>query len=281
VALPRILIIAGSDSGGGAGIQADIKTVTVLGGYAATAVTALTVQDTARVHEVMDVPADFVRRQIDVVLADIGADAVKTGMLHRADIIEAVVEGIEAVARRVPVVVDPVMVASSGDQLLDGEAVTVLKERLIPLARLLTPNVAEAQALTGIEITTPEHALRAGEVLRAEGAAAVLVKGGDVKGEVIYDALVAEKGSEVFESPRIASRNTHGTGCTLASAIATALASGLELREAVVRARNYLRGAIINAPGFGKGHGPLNHGWRLAETTKRKGSDERDTHDRT
>lgn len=260
---PRVLIVAGSDSGGGAGIQADIKTVAALGGYSTTAVTAITVQDTTRVYDVFDVPANIVHRQIEVVLGDIGADAVKTGMLHRGDILENVAAALEGLAGTIPIVVDPVMVASSGDRLLDSAAVDLLRERLLPLGALVTPNALEAEVLTGIVVTTPDHARRAGEILLGDGARAALIKGGDLDGEIVFDVLVTPAGSEVFSSPRIATTSTHGTGCTLASAIATHLGGGAGLRDAVTLAREYVRGALVHAPGFGRGHGPLAHGWRL------------------
>ncbi|MEM7223875.1 MAG: bifunctional hydroxymethylpyrimidine kinase/phosphomethylpyrimidine kinase [Pseudomonadota bacterium] len=256
----RVLIVAGSDSGGGAGIQADIKTVTALGGFAMTAVTALTAQNTQGVFGVVGIDPAFIRQQMDVVLEDIGADAVKTGMLHDARVIEAVAEVLEPRAGGLPVVVDPVMVAQSGDPLLADDALETLKRRLIPLSDLLTPNRPEAERLSGLTIATVDDMARAGRNLLDQGARAVLIKGGHMEGETLTDVLVWADGEERFESPRIATRHLHGTGCTLASAIATGLAQGLGLQEAVERARAYLQAAIKSAPGFGRGSGPINHG---------------------
>ncbi len=256
----RVLIIAGSDSGGGAGVQADIKTVTVLGGYAATAITALTAQNTQGVDAVLDVPADFVARQMRAVLSDLGADSIKTGMLGNGDVIEAVAQVLEKDAMGIPLVVDPVMVAKGGASLLDDAAVEVLKSRLLPMAALLTPNLPEAEALTGKTVGAVGDMAAAADALLAAGARAVLLKGGHLEGRTVTDLLITADGSRRFESPRIRSRHTHGTGCTLASGIAVGLAQGLDLGCAVARARAYVAKAIRNAPGFGGGHGPLNHG---------------------
>ena len=253
----RVLIIAGSDSGGGAGIQADIKTVTALGGYAMTAVTALTAQNTLGVEAVHAVPADFVRKQIDVVLSDLGADAIKTGMLGTADIVLTVAEALDAL--EVPVVVDPVMVAKGGHKLLDDAALDAVKGELIPAADLVTPNIPEAALLAGMEITDRAGQIRAAEALLALGPGAVLLKGAHLPGEEIGDLLMTAESAHLMTAPRIESRHTHGTGCTLASAIATFLAQGAALTEAVEAARDYVQAAIASAPGFGKGHGPLNH----------------------
>ncbi|HWK46075.1 MAG TPA: bifunctional hydroxymethylpyrimidine kinase/phosphomethylpyrimidine kinase [Stellaceae bacterium] len=256
----RVLIVAGSDSGGGAGIQADIKTVTALGGYAATAITALTAQNTLGVFGVVPIDPRFIAQQMRLVLEDIGADCLKTGMLHDAATIEAVAAVIEQAAATLPLVVDPVMIAKGGAALLDPAAVDGLIHRLIPLATVLTPNLPEAAVLTGGAIDDLADMCRAAEALLTLGASAVLVKGGHLEGPVVRDVLATSAGVEVFEAPRIDSRHTHGTGCTLASAIATGLAQHLDLRAAVTRARAYVREAIRQAPGYGKGHGPLNHG---------------------
>jgi hydroxymethylpyrimidine/phosphomethylpyrimidine kinase len=256
----RVLVIAGSDSGGGAGIQADIKTVTALGGYAATAITALTAQNTQGVFGVMGVPAEFIQRQINLVLDDIGADAIKTGMLHNAEVIEAVVESLGDWPKRVPLVVDPVMVAKGGAALLEPEANVAMRKLLLPLAAILTPNLPEAEALTGHTISSIDDMRRVAEQLGNMGARAVLLKGGHLPGPQVQDLLwSAQSGMEIFAGERFETLSTHGTGCTLASGIATGLAQGLELRAAVMRARDYVREAIRTAPGFGKGHGPLNH----------------------
>jgi hydroxymethylpyrimidine/phosphomethylpyrimidine kinase len=255
----RVLVIAGSDSGGGAGIQADVKTIAAFGAYAATAITALTAQNTLGVHAVHMVPPDFVGRQIAVVLDDIGADVVKTGMLGDAATVEVVCDTLTRHAERIPVVVDPVMVATTGARLLAPDALAMLKRRLLPLACLITPNLPEAEALAGMaipDITAMHHAACA---MLSLGVPAVLLKGGHLPGDLVVDLLATVDGVEEFVAPRIASRHTHGTGCTLASAVAAGLAQGASLRSAVVRAREYVRAAIAAAPGFGAGHGPLNH----------------------
>jgi hydroxymethylpyrimidine/phosphomethylpyrimidine kinase len=260
----RVLIVAGSDSGGGAGIQADIKAVTALGGFAMTAITALTAQNTRGVFGVVGVEPKFIRQQMRVVLDDIGTDAVKTGMLHTAEVIEAVVAELETLDPKTPVVVDPVMVATSGDALLDAGAEEALAKRLAPRAALLTPNIPEATRLTGMTIENLDDMRRAANKLLALGPRAVLLKGGHLSGPAMTDLLVsARDGEQVFESPRIETRHTHGTGCTLASAIATGLAQGMKLRDAVARARDYLHEAIRTAPGYGQGHGPVNHAHTL------------------
>ncbi len=256
----RVLIIAGSDSGGGAGIQADIKTVTALGGYAATAITALTAQNTQGVFGVIDVPGDFIAQQIALVLDDIGADAIKTGMLSKLEAIEAIARMLQEKAAGLPLVVDPVMVAKGGHKLLDDAAHQALVGRLFPLAAVVTPNIPEAEALTGLAIADEAGMAEAGRHLLAMGPGAVLVKGGHLEGPRVIDLLVSAEGVLRFEGSRLNSTNTHGTGCTLASAIATGLARGMPLKLAVARARDYVRQAIATAPGFGHGHGPLNHG---------------------
>lgn len=255
----RVLIIAGSDSGGGAGIQADIKTVTALGGYAATAITALTAQNTQGVFGVMDVPPDFIQSQIDLVLDDIGADVVKTGMLSKPDAIEVIARALERRSPALPLVVDPVMVAKGGHKLLDDAAHAALLNRLIPKAALVTPNIPEAEALTGMTIRDIDDMVSAGRALLALGPRAVLVKGGHLPGSWLVDVLIDASGIERFEGARLDTTSTHGTGCTMASAIATGLAQELPLKTAVARARHYVQLAIVGAPGLGHGHGPLNH----------------------
>jgi len=256
--LGRVLIVAGSDSGGGAGIQADIKTVTALGGYAATAISALTAQDTRGVAAIHEVPAEFVALQMRLVLDDIGADCIKIGMLHRADIIAAVCAALRDAAEGVPVVVDPVMVAKGGDALVTDDGTAAIKAELIALASVLTPNLPEAVALCGGEAGEPADLAHR---LLALGPEAVLVKGGHGEGRTLVDLLACRDGTQTrFESERIETVHTHGTGCTLASAIATGLAQGLGVAAAVERARDYVLEAIRTAPGYGRGHGPLNHG---------------------
>lgn len=262
--IARVLAIAGSDSGGGAGIQADIKTITALGGYAATAITAITVQNTLGVTEVFPLPAPLVRAQAMAVLADIGADALKLGMLGSPQMIETVAEVIDA-AQGVPAVIDPVMIAKGGAALLEPAALDALRMLLVPRATLLTPNAPEAAALTGEVVETTDDLRRTGEALLAMGAAAVLMKGGHLAGETVVDVLMTPQGETTFEGPRAETRHTHGTGCTLASACATGLARGLPLDRAVARAWAYVAEAIRRAPGLGAGHGPLDHGWPLRE----------------
>lgn len=256
----RVLIVAGSDSGGGAGIQADLKAVTLANAFAATAITALTAQNTRGVHGVQTVPPPFIAQQMSVVLEDIGADCIKTGMLHSAEVIETVVRTLERKAKGIPLVVDPVMVAKGGARLLEPEAATALKLRLVPRAALLTPNAPEAAALTGRKVEREEDLGPAADALLALGASAVLMKGGHLEGDLVVDLLRTADGEEHrFEDTRIDTTHTHGTGCTLASAIAARIARGLRLVDAVAEAREYVRQAIRTAPGLGSGHGPLNH----------------------
>jgi hydroxymethylpyrimidine/phosphomethylpyrimidine kinase len=256
----RVLIIAGSDSGGGAGVQADIKTVTALGGYAASAITAITVQNTLGVSGVYPIPPEVVEAQAAAVLDDIGADAIKTGMLGDVAMVEAVARVLDS-ARGVPAVIDPVITAKGGAALLAQPAVAALRSILVPRAALLTPNAPEAEALTGLGVATTDDLRRAGEQLLAAGASAVLMKGGHVPGDRVVDVLMTPAGETVFEGERLATRHTHGTGCTLASACAVGLAQGLPLVEAVARAWAYVHEAMLRAPGFGRGHGPLDHAW--------------------
>jgi hydroxymethylpyrimidine/phosphomethylpyrimidine kinase len=255
----RVLIIAGSDSGGGAGIQADIKTVTMLGAFAMTAITALTAQNTLGVFGVLPIAADFIRQQIAVVLDDIGADAVKTGMLHDAAVIETVAQTLAERAVGVPLIVDPVMVAKGGAPLIEAGAIDTLKHLLIPRAAVLTPNLPEAEILASHAIPDVAAMRRTADELLALGCRAVLLKGGHLEGEVLHDVLATASGQLVWDSPRIATRHTHGTGCTLASAIAAGIAQEMPVEAAVERARDYVRSAILGAPGLGHGHGPLDH----------------------
>jgi hydroxymethylpyrimidine/phosphomethylpyrimidine kinase len=255
----RVLVIAGSDSGGGAGIQADIKTITALGAFAATAITALTAQNTLGVHNVMPIPPAFIRQQIEVVLSDIGADVIKIGMLGDVATIGTVCDAIRDLAPGLPVVLDPVMVAKGGYALLAAEAVDILRRRLLPLSAVITPNLPEAEALTGVTIRTEADMQVAARTILTMGVPAVLLKGGHLASDTIVDLLATETGTQAFSGPRIATRHTHGTGCTTASALAAGLAQGLTLSDAVIRARLYVRAAIEAAPGLGQGHGPLNH----------------------
>ncbi len=261
----RVLIIAGSDSSGGAGIQADIKTCAAFGAYAMTAITAVTAQNTVGVQAVEMMPATLVKQQIESCLSDIGADVVKIGMLGTKEIIEVVAEAVDELDAFV--ILDPVAVATSGDALLDEDALVVLRDKLLPLADLVTPNVPEAELLTGLNIEDVDDLTKAGDVLLEKGVYAALMKGGHLSGKSVVDVLVSEEGANIMSGPRLHTRHTHGTGCTLASAVAANMALGLDLDEAVMRAREFVFEAIRSAPGFGstKGHGPLNHGLALME----------------
>ena len=260
--LGRVLIIAGSDSGGGAGIQADLKTVMALGGYGTTAITAVTVQNTLGVTGVHPIPLDIVQAQARAVLGDIGADAIKTGMLGDVAMVETVAALLDEAA--IPAVIDPVMVAKGGTPLLADVAISAVRSLMVSRAALLTPNAPEAAALTGLTVETLDDQRRAGEALLRLGARAVLMKGGHVGGERVVDLLLTPTGETVFETDRQETRHTHGTGCTLASACATGLAQGLDLSTAVAQAWAYVQEALASAPGLGQGHGPLDHGWPLS-----------------
>jgi len=255
----RVLIIAGSDSGGGAGIQADIKTVTCLSAFAMTAITALTAQNTRGVFGIHPVPEAFVREQIRVVMEDLGADCIKIGMLGTASIIEAVAAALEDFAPGVPVVLDPVMVAKGGHRLLEEDAVAALKTHLLPRATVVTPNLPEAAVLIGRDLVTEADMEGAVDALRGLAARAVLLKGGHLEGSRLLDLLIEPGNVTRFQGRRLDTAHTHGTGCTLSSAIAAGIAQGQNLRDAVARARDYVRVAIETAPGLGHGHGPLNH----------------------
>jgi len=261
----RVLIIAGSDSSGGAGIQADIKTCAAFGAYAMTAITAVTAQNTLGVQAVEMMPAALVKQQIESCLSDIGADVVKIGMMGTKEIIEVVAEAVDELDAFV--ILDPVAVATSGDALLDEDALEILREKLLPLADLVTPNVPEAALLTGLKIEDVDDLTKAGDALLGQGVYAALMKGGHLSGKSVVDVLVSEEGANIMSGPRLRTRHTHGTGCTLASAVAANMALGLDLDEAVMRAREFVFEAIRSAPGFGssKGHGPLNHGLALME----------------
>ena len=255
----RVLILAGSDSGGGAGVQADIKAVTMMGGYAATAITAITVQNTLGVHGVHSLPLDLIAAQGRAVLEDIGADAFKTGMLGSVQVVETVAALLDMADA--PAVVDPVMVAKGGAPLLPDAAVEAVKALMVPRAALLTPNAPEAEALTGIGVHDLDGQRRAGEALMKLGARAVLMKGGHVPGETVVDLLLTSSGETLLEGPRVETRSTHGTGCTLASACAAGIAQGKPVEVAVAEGWAYVAEAIRRAPGLGGGHGPLDHGW--------------------
>ena len=256
------LTIAGSDSGGGAGIQADLKTFAAHGVFGTSAVTAVTAQNTLGVIAWQAMPADLVTAQIEAVAADFDLAAVKIGMLANAAIVEAVAAAI--VELDLPdVIVDPVMVAKGGDRLLEGDAVDALRRELLPRTRVLTPNVPEAEVLSGMRIASVDDMRSAARRILTFGPRVVLVKGGHLDGPDSVDVAVTADASLELRRPRLPTTNTHGTGCTLSSAIAANLGLGLELREALERAREYLDGAIRHAPGLGRGHGPLGHFWRV------------------
>ena len=255
--MKKILTIAGSDSGGGAGIQADLKTITVLGAYGMSAVTALTAQNTLGVQGVYPVPVDFIGRQMDSVLSDYGADGAKTGMLATPEIVVAVAEKLEAY-RVKGLVVDPVMVAKGGDVLLTEEARITVKEVLLPLAYVVTPNLPEAADLCGHEVVDLESMKAAAEEIHRLGTPYVLIKGGHLKGDAV-DLLFDGNGFRTFSSPRLSNRNTHGTGCTFSAALATLFAQGCTVPEAVQKAKQFITRAIAQSLDFGAGHGPTNH----------------------
>ena len=259
--IPKAMTIAGSDSGGGAGVQADLKTFAALGVYGASTLTAITAQNTVAVTAVHEIPTDVITAQIDAVLTDIGADAVKTGMLSSSDIIECVCEALEVhgVQR---LVVDPVMIAKSGDALLREDAIGSLRTRLLPLAMVVTPNIPEAEALTETTIVSDADVRRAAEAIVGMGARSVVVKGGHREGpatDLFYDG----KAFKEFTAPRFDTVNTHGTGCTFASAVAAGLARGMVVTDAVALAKDYVTEGIRHSFSIGQGHGPLNHFYRF------------------
>ncbi len=259
---PRILTIAGSDSSGGAGIQADIKTIAMLGGYAMTAITTVTAQNSIGVQAIAPLSGDVVAQQIASCVDDIGVDAIKIGMLHDTDIIDHVAAALEAIDA--PIILDPVMISTSGAALIAPDAIAAMKDRLFPLATLLTPNLLELGHLVGRTLTTSEHMADAAQELARETGAAVLAKGGHTTDQRIIDVLItADKDGALraiqFDHARIDSRHTHGTGCTLSSAIATLIGHGQPMDHAVRLGRNFVLRAIENAPGFGAGNGPLGH----------------------
>ena len=258
----RVLTIAGSDSGGGAGIQADIKAISAMGCYAASAITAITVQNTLGVQVVHPVPLDILEGQIDAVLSDIGADAIKIGMLHSAEVVNVVAAMLEKYAIT-NVVLDPVMVSTSGHRLIEEDAVEVIRKRLIPMARVITPNIPEAEILAGCTISSEDDFEEVARKLSCDGKVSVLMKAGHLKGDDLIDFFFnAEDGTLTqLPSKRVYTRNTHGTGCILSSAFAASLAKGEELTAAAKSAKAYIEQAIISGAGYvtGGGHGPVNH----------------------
>lgn len=263
---PRVLTIAGSDSGGGAGIQADIKTISATGAYAASAITAVTVQNTLGVEAVHPIPLEILGAQIDAVLSDIGADAVKIGMLHSDKVVELVREKLLAHNVR-NIVLDPVMVATSGHRLIEESAIEVLVNRLVPMARVITPNIPEAEILAGQKISCQADLPEVARKLSCGGRVSVLMKAGHLVEEDLTDYFYNAEQDYMIElhSRRIHSANTHGTGCTLSSAFASYLAQGLDLDDAAVAAKNYIAAAIESGADYqiGHGHGPVDHFWKF------------------
>ena len=254
----KVLIIAGSDSSGGAGIQADIKAVTALGSYAMTAVTAVTAQNTRGVKVITSIPIKNVQKQITMVLDDIGANATKIGMLHNVSIIKCVCNILKRYKLK-NVVLDPVMIAKGGTQLINSNSINYLKKMLLPLCNVVTPNIPEAEVLTGYSILNKEDMIRAAKEIINMGAKNVLLKGGHLKNKMIFDILVSKNKIKVFSKRKIKTKNTHGTGCTLSSALATCLSQKKNMYKSCKISLKYVDQAIVTAPGYGKGFGPLNH----------------------
>ena len=254
----KVLIIAGSDSSGGAGIQADIKTVTALGSYAMTALTAVTAQNTRGVKLITSIPIKNVQKQITMILDDIGANAIKIGMLHNASIIKCVCKILKKYKLK-NVVLDPVMIAKGGAQLINSNSINYLKKMLLPMCSVVTPNIPEAEVLTGYSILNKEDMIKAAKKIISMGAKNVLLKGGHLKNKMIFDILVSKNKIKVFPKRKIKTKNTHGTGCTLSSALATFLSQKKNLDIYCKLTLKYVDRAIVSAPGYGKGFGPLNH----------------------
>ena len=254
----KVLIVAGSDSSGGAGIQADIKTVTALGSYAMTAVTAVTEQNTRGVKKIIPIPNKNVQRQMTMILDDIGANAVKIGMLHNSGIIKIVYKIIKKYNLK-NIVLDPVMIAKSGTILINDSSIRHLKTLLLPSCDLIMPNIPEAEVLTGYSISNKEAMIKAAKKILNMGAKNVLLKGGHLKSKMIFDILATKKGIKIFKKRKIKTKNTHGTGCTLSSAFATCLSQKKNIYKSCEISLDYVEKAIANAPGYGKGFGPLNH----------------------
>ena len=254
----KILIIAGSDSSGGAGIQADIKTITSLGSYAMTAITALTSQNTTGVLSISKVPINEIKRQIEFTSKDIRPDAIKIGMLHSTKVIETVMSSLKKIKVK-KIILDPVMVAKGGTKLVDDKSIEIIKTKLMNRVSLITPNIPEAEILTKTEIKTTEDMIEAGKKLLSYGAKNVLIKGGHLKAKYLYDLYLSKHEKEFFKSKKIKTKNTHGTGCTLSSAIATYFSCGKTLKKSCSMGINYVNHSIRQRPNYGKGHGPINH----------------------
>ena len=254
----KILVIAGSDSSGGAGIQADIKTITSLGSYAMTAITAITSQNTTGVLSISKVPINEIKRQIEFTSKDIRPDAIKIGMLHSKKVIQTVINSLKKTKVK-KIILDPVMVAKGGTKLIDDKSIEIIKTKLMNRVSLITPNIPEAEILAKIKIKTTDDMIIAGKKLLSFGAKNVLIKGGHLKAKYVYDLYMSKSEKEFFKSNKIKTKNTHGTGCTLSSAIATYFSCGKKLEKSCRMAINYVNHAIENGPKYGKGHGPINH----------------------
>ena len=254
----KVLIIAGSDSSGGAGIQADIKTVTALGSYAMTAITAVTAQNTTGVFSINSIPAKEISRQIDFTSKDINPDAIKIGMLHSANVIKAVLKSIDIIKTK-KIILDPVMVAKGGTKLISNEAIKILKLKLLKKVSLVTPNIPEAEILTGKKINNIKDMIEASNILLSLGAKNILIKGGHLNSRIMQDVFLNKNEISIFKNKKIKTKNTHGTGCTLSSAIATYYSCGKTLKRSCYLAIKYVNHAIVSRPQFGKGRGPINH----------------------
>jgi len=253
-----VLIIAGSDSSGGAGIQADIKTVTALGSYAMTAITAITAQNTTGVKSIVPIPTKEIFNQITFTIKDIKPDAIKIGMLHSNKVIESVIQSLK-IANIKNIVLDPVMVAKGGTKLIDDKAIKMLKDRLIKRVMLITPNIPEAEILTNTFIRSKEDMIFAAHKLIEMGASNVLIKGGHLTSKIVQDIFVSKSDIKIFNNKRYKTKNTHGTGCTLSSAITTFLSCGKPIKKSCELGINYVNSGIRTNPKYGKGHGPINH----------------------
>mgnify|MGYP003312475581 CR=1 FL=1 len=256
--IPRVLVIAGSDSSGGAGIQADIKTLTVFKVYSMTAITAITAQNTNGVSSIETVSLDTIKRQIEACISDIGVDAIKIGMLHSSDVVNKVVTSLNIIKVK-KIILDPVMVSKGGTRLIDYKAIQTLKKKLIKKVSLITPNIPEAEILTGVKISNKEDMILAANKLINLGAKNVLIKGGHLKSKNVQDVFMNKSDLKVFISARYKTRNTHGTGCTLSSAITTFFSCGKSIKKACELGIKYVNSAILTNPKYGKGHGPINH----------------------
>ncbi len=254
----KVLVIAGSDSSGGAGIQADIKTITSLGSYAMSAITAVTSQNSTGVSSIAPIKPAHIEKQITFTIKDIKPDAIKIGMLHSENVIKAVLKSLNKI-KKIKIILDPVMVAKNGTKLINNKAIKVLKNKLVKKAYLITPNIPEAEVLSGIQIKNKKDMKNAANILFSLGAKNVLVKGGHKNGKIIEDVLKTKIGFKIFKNIKIKTKHTHGTGCTLSSAIATFLSCGKPLEKSCALAIKYVNQAIYSNPNFGKGAGPINH----------------------